>query len=142
MYYIVLYSNLVSFIALLLEVNSVSSLKIYLVTVKLISDIPENSRELVNVPVPGNCREFQGSILFSGIPENFLAHFCSNIIPSILENPQECWCKLMRNNFPGIPGNDSREFSENPRIFLEKFRTGNGVEQKLLSRFWPKKIAA
>ena len=28
---------------------------------ELISDIPENSRELVNVPVPRNCREFPGS---------------------------------------------------------------------------------
>ena len=127
----VLYSNLASFIALLLELNWVSSLKIYFVTVKLISDIPENSRELVIVPVPGNCREFPGSILFSGIPENFLARFCSNIIPRILENSQECWCKLMRNNFPGIPVNDSWEFPGNPRIFLEKFCTGNG-EQKLL----------
>ena len=97
-----------------------------------ITDISENSRELVNVPVPGNCREFPRSILFSGIRENFLARFGSNIIPRILENSQECWCKIMRNNFPEIPGNDSREFAGNSRIFLEKFRTGNGGEQKLL----------
>ena len=34
--------------------------------------------------------------------------------------------------FPGIPGNDSRGLPGNPRNFLEKFRTGNGGEQKLL----------
>ena len=62
------------------------------------------SRELPRIP-----RIKKETISFSGIPENsqeFLACIiCNNNNNNIIYNPEnshECWCKLTRNNFPGI----------------------------------------
>ena len=84
-----------------------------------------------------NYREFPGSGRKPYYSQEFPRSFSLFLFEYSPEN--ECWCKLAQKK---ISKNSWEWFSgnlRNPRIFFEKFRTGNRGIQKLLWRFWPKK---